>query len=104
MVLSSKLLTEAYSEQERHLPQRGRQIIAQYDEQSIVVYQAFIPQVAADAVRNQRFGGDYYNLNRMSWVKPNFLWMMHRSSWATGEGQTVVLAIWLARVHFDAIL
>jgi hypothetical protein len=40
----------------------------------------------------------------MSWIKPNFLWMMYRSGWATKEGQEVVLAVWIARATFDAIL
>jgi hypothetical protein len=40
----------------------------------------------------------------MSWVKPNFLWMMYRCGWATKEGQEVVLAVWLQRAAFDAIL
>jgi hypothetical protein len=40
----------------------------------------------------------------MSWIKPNFLWMMYRSGWGTKEGQEVVLAIWLTRGAFDTIL
>src|SRR5690606_18523873 len=42
--------------------------------------------------------------DRMSWIKPNFLWMMYRCGWATKQGQEVVLAIWLARAAFDEIL
>ncbi|MBC8170363.1 MAG: DUF4291 domain-containing protein [Anaerolineae bacterium] len=99
-----QLLTEPYLEQVPLLPRQGRHVIAQYDDQSIVVYQAFVPEVAAYAVQHQQFGGSHYSLNRMSWIKPNFLWMMHRSSWATSAGQTHILAIWLARIHFDAIL
>lgn len=97
------LLTEPYLDQVPHLPKQGRHIIAQYDDASIVVYQAFVPEVAAYAVEHQRFGGAYYSFKRMSWIKPNFLWMMHRSAWATSTGQTHILAIWLKRVHFDAI-
>ena len=40
----------------------------------------------------------------MSWIKPNFLWMMYRSGWGTKEGQEVTLAIWLQRAAFDDIL
>jgi hypothetical protein len=40
----------------------------------------------------------------MSWIKPNFLWMMYRSAWATKEGQEVILAIRLCREGFDEIL
>lgn len=40
----------------------------------------------------------------MSWIKPNFLWMMYRSGWGRKEGQEVVLAVRLQRAAFDFIL
>jgi hypothetical protein len=40
----------------------------------------------------------------MTWIKPNFLWMMYRSGWGTKPGQEVTLAIRLSRVAFDQIL
>ena len=40
----------------------------------------------------------------MSWIKPNFLWMMYRCGWATKEGQEVVLALWLRRAGFNELL
>jgi hypothetical protein len=40
----------------------------------------------------------------MSWVKPNFLWMMYRSGWGTKEGQEVTLALRLRRMFFDSLL
>ena len=40
----------------------------------------------------------------MSWIKPNFLWMMYRSGWGTKPGQEVTLAIQLKRSFFDCIL
>jgi len=44
------------------------------------------------------------SFNRMSWIKPNFLWMMYRSGWGTKEGQEVTLAVRLRRTGFDQIL
>ena len=35
-------------------PQEGRHILAQYDEDSIVVYQAYCPEIAEYAVQNQK--------------------------------------------------
>jgi hypothetical protein len=49
------------------------------------------------------FGGDF-SLTRMSWIKPNFLWMMYRSGWGQKEGQEVVLAVKIKRAAFDTIL
>jgi hypothetical protein len=40
----------------------------------------------------------------MSWIKPNFLWMMYRSGWGTKLGQEVTLAIHLQREAFETIL
>ena len=54
-------------------------------------------------MRHQRFGGEF-SFSRMSWVKPNFLWMMFRSGWAMKVGQEVVLAIGVARAGFDRLL
>jgi hypothetical protein len=97
------LSVQPYLEQLPHWPQTGQQILAQFDEDSIVVYQAYRPSIALYAVANQRFGGDF-SFNRMSWIKPNFLWMMYRSGWATKEGQEHILAVRLRRTFFDQVL
>src|SRR4029077_15450945 len=61
------------------------------------------PAIGHYAARHGRFGGEF-SLNRMSWIKPNFLWMMYRSGWGTKDGQEVTLAIWLRRAAFEEIL
>ena len=98
-----RLETESYQVQRARWPASGRAILAQYDEASVVVYQAYRPSIGHFAVEHQHFGGDF-SLNRMTWIKPNFLWMMYRSSWGTSEGQQVVLAIRLRRAAFDHLL
>jgi hypothetical protein len=40
----------------------------------------------------------------MSWIKPNFLWMMYRSGWGTKPGQEISLAVRLKRDFFELIL
>lgn len=40
----------------------------------------------------------------MSWIKPNFLWMMYRCGWGTKAGQEVVLGLRIRRVFFDNIV
>lgn len=98
-----RLHTENYVEQESCWPKRGRHILAQYDDDSIVVYQAYRPEIGEFAAKHGYFGGAF-SLSRMSWIKPNFLWMMYRSGWAGKEGQEVVLAVRLQRSAFDKIL
>lgn len=78
-------------------------ILAQFDARSIVVYQAYRPSIARFAVENGRFGGDF-SFSRMSWIKPNFLWMMYRSAWGRSEGQEHVLAVRIERALFDEML
>jgi len=92
-----------YQTQSASWPQAGRHILAHHDAETIVVYQAYSPLIGHYAAKHQRFG-DGFALSRMSWIKPNFLWMMYRSSWGTAEGQEVVLAITLRRAAFDEIL
>lgn len=96
--------TEKYIEQIVRLPKTGKQIIGRKEGDSIVVYQAFNPDIAAYAIQNQKFGGSHYSFNRMSWIKPGFLWMMYRAGWASKDNQQNILAITLPIVHFKTIL
>jgi hypothetical protein len=97
------LLSEPYSEQVAVWPGDGRHILAQYDHESIVVYQAYNPAIGRYAQEHGRFGGEF-SFSRMSWIKPNFLWMMFRSGWGTKENQEVTLALRLRRAFFDSLL
>lgn len=92
-----------YAKQHQQWPETGRVILAQFDDESIVVYQAYRPAIGQFAAKNNYFGGPF-KLSRMSWIKPNFLWMMHRCGWASKEGQENVLAVHLKRSAFDHIL
>ncbi len=98
-----KLITESYLAQKERWPRQGRHILAQFDTESVVVYQAYRPEIGHFAARHGYFGG-VFSLGRMSWIKPNFLWMMYRSGWGTKEGQEVTLAVRLRRDAFDEIL
>ncbi len=97
------MITQSYLEQSRLWPASGLHILAQFDDVSVYVYQAYRPSIAQYAVEHQRFGGEF-SYSRMSWIKPNFLWMMYRSGWASKEGQERILAVRLRRTFFDEIL
>jgi hypothetical protein len=99
----TSLRLESFQSQSAQWPVAGRHVLAQYDDDSVVVYQAYRPSIGQFAAEHGYFGGEF-SLGRMSWIKPNFLWMMYRCGWATKEGQEVVLAVWLARDAFDHIL
>ncbi len=80
-----------------------RQVRARYDDRTITVYQAFSPRIAGPALAAGRFVPPF-SLDRMTWVKPSFLWMMYRCGWATKPGQERVLAIRITRAGFEAAL
>jgi hypothetical protein len=98
-----RLVLESYTQQVLRWPQNGRHVLAQFDDELVVVYQAYRPAIARFAVEHGHFGGEF-SYARMSWIKPNFLWMMYRSGWGTKQDQEVVLAIWLRRSAFEQIL
>ncbi|MCZ1001762.1 DUF4291 domain-containing protein [Streptomyces mirabilis] len=79
-------------------PQRG--IRATYAESTITVYQAYSPEIGLPAVRQGRFPAAWKR-DRMTWIKPSFLWMMYRCGWATKAGQETVLAIEITRDGFE---
>jgi hypothetical protein len=97
------LITELYLDQKARWPNSGRHILAQFDADSVVVYQAYAPAIGHFAARHGYFGGGF-GMGRMSWIKPNFLWMMYRSGWGMKENQEVTLAVRLRRDGFDEIL
>lgn len=80
-----------------------RQVRARFDAHTITLYQAFSPAIADAAVRAQRFVAPF-SVERMTWVKPSFLWMMERCGWATKPNQERVLAVRLPRERFEALL
>jgi hypothetical protein len=96
--------TELYSASRKFLPVDGQHIVAHQTETQVVVYQAYNPVIARFAVENQYLGGPSFSYGRMSWIKPNFLWMMYRCGWASKENQERVLALWLTKADFESIL
>ena len=98
-----KLELKKYNEQIINWPKSGYHIMAQYNDEKIIVYQSYKKEIGNFAVKNQFFGGEF-SLERMTWIKPNFLWMMYRNGWGTKEGQEVVLAIHLKRNAFEKYL
>jgi hypothetical protein len=95
---------EHYEQQARSWPASGRQILAHFDTDSLIVYQAYRPSIAAWAVAHGQLGGPEFSYARMSWVKPNFLWMMYRSGWGTKVDQEATLGLRVRRRFFDRLL
>jgi hypothetical protein len=78
-----------------------RVIRALFDNSTITVYQAYNNAIARSSVEHQTFVSPPFKKERMTWIKPSFLWMMYRSGWATKENQEHILAIKLKREGFE---
>jgi hypothetical protein len=77
-----------------------RQVRARHDDETLVVYQAYKPSIADAAVAAGTFVAPFRR-ERMTWIKPSFLWMMYRCGWATKPDQERVLGITITRAGFD---
>ncbi|MCB9590455.1 MAG: DUF4291 domain-containing protein [Polyangiaceae bacterium] len=80
-----------------------RQIRAVFDARTVRVYQAFSPHIAEPALATQRFVAPFKR-ERMTWIKPSFLWMMYRAGWGRKPGQERILAIDILRSGFEQAL
>ena len=80
-------------------PQVLRQVRADHDDATLVVYQAYAPAIAEPAVAAQTFVSPFKR-ERMTWIKPSFNWMMYRCGWGTKPDQERVLAVRITRAGF----
>ncbi|HSA48826.1 MAG TPA: DUF4291 domain-containing protein [Yinghuangia sp.] len=80
-----------------------REIRADFDADSIVVYQAYPTRIADAALRAGRFV-EPFSFGRMTWIKPSYLWLMHRSNWARKSGQERILAVRVTRAGWEHAL
>ncbi|MDG9704421.1 DUF4291 domain-containing protein [Streptomyces sp. DH37] len=81
-------------------PAAERRVRACFTEETITVYQAYAPVIADAALAAGTFVAPFKR-ERMTWIKPSFLWMMYRSGWATKPGQEKVLAVEMRREGFE---
>ncbi|MGW5177318.1 DUF4291 domain-containing protein [Streptomyces sp. NPDC004082] len=77
-----------------------RRIRALHTASTVTVYQAYRPEIGGPAARKGRFPVTW-KPDRMTWIKPSFMWMMYRCGWGTKEGQETVLAVEITRDGFD---
>lgn len=80
-----------------------KRVYAAFDERGIYVYQAFKPSVVQAAVAKGTFGAGF-TLDRMTWIKPSFGWMLYRSGYAMKHRQEAIARIHLTHEGFRQIL
>ncbi|WP_431042414.1 DUF4291 domain-containing protein [Streptomyces sp. P1-3] len=81
-----------------HEPER--RVRALHTATTVTVYQAYAPHIGLPAARDGRFPAAWKR-DRMTWIKPSFLWMMYRCGWGAKEGQETVLAVEIRREGFE---
>jgi hypothetical protein len=77
-----------------------RQVRASYTDATITVYQAYPASIAVPALAHGRFVAPFKR-ERMTWIKPSFLWMMYRCGWGGKPDQEHVLAVEITRAGFE---
>jgi hypothetical protein len=80
-----------------------REIRADFNPSTIVVYQAYNDAIADAALRAQQFVPPF-SVHRMTWIKPSFLWLMERSGWGTKRNQERIMAVRIRRSGWDRAL
>lgn len=79
-----------------------RQIRAAFDDRTIRVYQAYGDAIADAALERGTFVSPPFKKDRMTWIKPSFLWMMYRAGWGyKDDQQRRILAIDISREGFE---
>lgn len=79
------------------------EIRADFDRETIIVYQAYSSAIADVALQHQKFQSPF-SFRRMTWIKPSFLWLMYRSNWGQKSGQDRVLAVRITREGWEKAL
>lgn len=79
------------------------EIRADYNAETIVVYQAYSTAIALPAITAKRFVPPF-SQGRMTWIKPSFLWLMERSNWGQKSGQEHILAVRITRQGWEEAL
>lgn len=83
-----------------------RQIRADFDNDTITVYQAYSRDIADAAVREQKLNASpKFKLGRMTWVKPSWAWMMYRAGYSYKDhDQARILALKMKHEDFLSLL
>jgi hypothetical protein len=86
------------------LPASGRHLLAQFDADTVTVFQSFDREVGDYAIEKGCFGGPAFRRDRSSAIRLSLLDVLSRSDWGEKPGREVTLALRLRREAFDVLL
>jgi hypothetical protein len=83
-----------------------RQVRAQYDDETITVYQAYSDDIGKESVEKQRLDASpLFKCTRTTWVKPSWAWMMYRAGYSyKDDRQARILALKMKHEDFQNLL
>ncbi|KAG9064504.1 hypothetical protein KI688_003694 [Linnemannia hyalina] len=83
-----------------------RQVRADYDDETITVYQAYKHAIASAAVAEQKLNASPdFLTTRMTWIKPSWAWMLYRAGYSYKDpGQERILALKMKHDTFINLL
>ena len=70
-----------------------RELKAYFTETFVRVYQAYNHIIAESAIKFQKFLSPPFKMDRFTWIKPSFFWMMYRCDWGQRRDQERILAV-----------
>ena len=77
----------------------------EWDEEGVYFYQAYNQHIADFALREGNFGGEGWNPERMSWIKPSLAWMLYRARYGNKDkNQARILRVKLSHSVVAEIL
>lgn len=80
-----------------------KRIYAYYDDEGVYVYQAFKSEIVRAAVEKGTFGKGF-GTDRITWIKPSFGWILHRSEYASKHRMEAIAKIKLSHDAWLKIL
>lgn len=78
-------------------------IFANFDDEGVYLYQAFKPETVSVAVEKGTFGKGF-GLDRITWIKPSFAWLLRRSKYASKNRMQAIAKIKVSHQSWLEIL
>ncbi len=80
---------------------KEKQIRSYYTDDFIRVYQAYSSPIGHSALEHKTFVSPPFKMERMTWIKPSFLWMAYRAGWGVKDDkQKIILAVDISHQGF----
>lgn len=91
-------------EREQGLPASGRVLLATFDDDTVLTWQAHHADVAAEMISRGRPGGTSWRTDRVTRMRTSLPSLLARCDWGRRPGRERILGLRMTRAGFDAML